>query len=60
MCDLNQIELPRGITRELTDDQFKEMIRVALSLTPLLENALGENWEDVMTPDRAYALYRKM
>jgi len=60
MCDHNRIELPRGVTRELTDDQFREMIRVALSLEPLLENALGENWKDVMTPDRAYELYRNM
>ena len=60
MCEHQQIELPRGITHGLNEDQFKEMIRVALSLTPLWENALGKNWKEKMSPDRAYELYRKM
>ena len=39
---------------------MKEMIRVALSLDPLWENALGPNWKNLMTPERARALYERM
>jgi 3-deoxy-alpha-D-manno-octulosonate 8-oxidase len=60
MVDQNGIELPRGIVRGLEEAQFNEMIRVALSLAPLWENALGKDWQTRMTPAIARGLYERM
>ncbi len=56
MLEGHQAKLPQG----LTEDQFNEMIRVALSLEPLWENALGPNWQQQMPPERARSLYERM
>jgi len=60
MLERHSISLPRGLTRDLSDDQFNEMIRVALSLAPLWENALGPDWQKIMTPEKARELYQRM
>lgn len=56
----NGIELPRGLTKEVTDFQMNEMIRVALSLDPLWENALGPDWKARMTPEKVRDLFLRM
>jgi 3-deoxy-alpha-D-manno-octulosonate 8-oxidase len=60
MVERHGVELPRGITRELTEGQVDEMVRVALSLTPLWENALGDDWQQQMTPEIARGLFARM
>ena len=60
MVEKNNIEIPQGITRGLTDEQFDTMINVSLGLKPLWENALGKDWEKIMTRDRLRALYEKL
>ena len=56
----HNISIPQGICAHLGDDEFDIMIDVALSLTPLWENAIGENWEEIITRDKLKALYQKM
>lgn len=60
MVQRHRIPIPRGLTRDLNEKQFGEMIRVALSLGPLWENAFGPNWKEVMPPERARELYGRM
>lgn len=60
MVEKNGIEIPTGICSGLTDAQFDQMIDVSLGMKPLWENALGKNWESVMTRDRLRALYEKL
>ena len=60
MVEKNGINIPRGITKGLTDDQFETMINVSLGMAPLWENALGKNWQTIMTRDRLRALYEKL
>ena len=60
MVDRHKIVLPRGVNAGTTDEQYDEMIRVALSLDPLWENALGPDWKELMTADRARKLYKRM
>jgi 3-deoxy-alpha-D-manno-octulosonate 8-oxidase len=60
MQQKHQIELPKGICKNLTDEQFNTMINVSLGLEPLWENALGENWKDIMTYDRLLQLFKKI
>jgi 3-deoxy-alpha-D-manno-octulosonate 8-oxidase len=60
MVELNNIDIPQGICSGLTEEQFDTMIDVSLGMKPLWENALGKNWEQVMTRERLRALYEKL
>ena len=60
MVEKNKIEIPVSICANLTEAQFDEMINISLSLKPLWENALGSNWESIMTRDKLRALYGKL
>ena len=60
MVEKNNIQIPTGICDNLTEAQFDEMINISLSLKPLWENALGSNWESIMTREKLRALYGKL
>lgn len=60
MVRLNDIEIPKGITEGLTDEQFNTMIDVSLGMAPLWENALGKDWQSQMTRERLRALYERL
>jgi 3-deoxy-alpha-D-manno-octulosonate 8-oxidase len=60
MMEKHEITLPRSLTRDLSEHQLNEMIRVALSLNPLWENALGPDWQEKMPPERVRELYLQM
>lgn len=60
MRDKHQIDIPKGVCANLTDEQFDIMIDVALSLEPLWENAIGKNWKQTITREVLRALYEKM
>ena len=60
MVEKNNIEIPQGITQGLTDEQFNTMINVSLGLKPLWENALGKDWEKVMTREKLRELYERL
>ena len=60
MVAKNNIQIPRGICNGLSDDQFNKMIDISLSLKPLWENALGNDWEKIMTRGKLRDLYEKL
>ena len=60
MVEKNNIDIPQGICNGLTDDQFDVMINVSLGLKPLWENALGKDWDKIMTRDRLKELYQSL
>ncbi|NCI47858.1 iron-containing alcohol dehydrogenase family protein [Sediminibacterium soli] len=60
MVEKNGIEIPGGICKGLTDEQFDTMINVSLGMKPLWENALGKDWEKIMTREKLRALYGKL
>jgi len=60
MVKKHNIILPKGLCSSLTDDQMNTMIDIALSLVPLWENALGDDWESIMTRERLKELYLRM
>jgi len=60
MTTYHNIEIPEGICSELTEAQMDTMIDIALSLVPLWENALGDDWEQIMTREKLRNLYLKM
>ncbi len=60
MVAQNNIHIPQGICSNLSDEQFDAMITVSLGMKPLWENALGKNWESIMTKEKLRALYEKL
>jgi 3-deoxy-alpha-D-manno-octulosonate 8-oxidase len=54
------IELPEGLCSGLSDDEFDTMIRIALSLEPLWENALGKKWKKTITSGKLRSMYERM
>jgi 3-deoxy-alpha-D-manno-octulosonate 8-oxidase len=60
MVKKNKAEIPKGICKELSDEQFETMINVSLSMKPLWENALGKDWEKIMTRKKLRELYEKL
>ena len=57
MVEKNKIDIPTGICKELSDDDFNKMIDVSIGMKPLWENALGKDWEKIMTREKLRALY---
>lgn len=60
MVEKHNIEIPQGICKNLSREQMETMITVALGMVPLWENALGSNWEAIITPEKLKELYLRM
>lgn len=60
MVEKNKIDIPQGITKGLSDEDFDTMINVSLGMKPLWENALGRDWEKIITRDKLRALYERL
>jgi len=60
MVEKNKIDIPQSITKELNDEQFDTMINVSLGMKPLWENALGKDWEKIMTREKLRKLFEKL
>jgi 3-deoxy-alpha-D-manno-octulosonate 8-oxidase len=60
MKEFHNIDLPKGICANVTEDQLDVMTRVALSLEPLWENALGKNWKSEVNADILKDIYRAL
>ncbi|MEO6719937.1 MAG: iron-containing alcohol dehydrogenase family protein [Ferruginibacter sp.] len=60
MVEKNQVEIPQNICANLTDEQFDKMIDVSLVMKPLWENALGKDWEKIMTREKLRKLYERL
>ena len=60
MKEKHNIQLPQGICRGLTNNDFDIMINVALGLVPLWENALGKEWQRLITPEKLKSIYKKI
>ena len=60
MVEENKIDIPTGICNGLSEEQFDAMMNVSLGMKPLWENALGKDWEKIMTREKLRALYGKL
>jgi 3-deoxy-alpha-D-manno-octulosonate 8-oxidase len=60
MVQKNNIDIPVGICSNLSEEQFTTMMNVSLGMKPLWENALGKDWEKIMTRDKLRELYGKL
>jgi 3-deoxy-alpha-D-manno-octulosonate 8-oxidase len=57
MVEKNNIDIPQNICANLSDEQFDKMIDVSLGMKPLWENALGKDWEQIITRTKLRKLY---
>ena len=60
MVEKNKIDIPQHVTKGLSDEQFDIMMNVSLGLKPLWENALGKEWEKIMTRDKLRRLFERL
>ncbi len=60
MVEKNRIEIPSGICKGLSNEQFDKMIDVSMGMKPLWENALGAGWEKIMTREKLRKLYERL
>jgi len=60
MVEKSKVDIPQNICKGLTDEEFDTMINVSLGMKPLWENALGKDWEKIMTRERLRSLYEKL
>ena len=60
MIEKWDIDLPKGVCANATEEQMQTMIRVAQGMVPLWENCLGKDWQKIMTPEKMRALFEKM
>lgn len=56
----HNIELPQGICKNLSNKDFETMIDVSLGMVPLWENALGGNWQKIITREKLRSMYEIM
>ena len=60
MMDRQDIQLPTSICADITEGELDTMTRVAMSMRPLWENALGKNWQDKISAETLKEIYRKI
>ncbi len=60
MREKHQIELPTNICADLDEGDFDIMIKVAMNMEPLWENALGKKWRKTITPEKLKSIYTKI
>lgn len=60
MVEKSKVNIPEDICKGLTDEQFETMINVSLGMKPLWENALGKDWEKIMSKEKLRALYDQL
>ena len=60
MVRKNHIDIPKNICAGLKEEDFEKMITVSMGLKPLWENALGKDWENIMTHERLRQLYERL
>lgn len=60
MMKKNNISLPVGITKNISNEMMDKMVEMTLRMEKPLTNALGENWRDILTRDKIVDLYNKI
>ena len=60
MVEKNEIDIPKNVCANLSDEQFDKMIDVSLGMKPLWENALGKDWEKQITRQTLRKLYERL
>jgi 3-deoxy-alpha-D-manno-octulosonate 8-oxidase len=60
MMSLNQIELPKNVTKNATPEMLQKMVNMTLNMERPLTSALGKNWRNILTKEKILELYGRM
>lgn len=60
MIEFQQVSLPKGVCKNLTDNQCDQLYQSTIIHEKPLTNALGENYRDILTKDRVIEIFRSM
>jgi len=60
MVERQQVEVPKGVARDLSDDQYRALYSAMITHEKPLTNALGSNYRDVLTVEKIIELYQAM
>ncbi len=60
MLSRHRIELPRGLSKNWTEDQITSMSQVAYNLPHMWNHAIGSDWKDKISLDTIKDLYKRM
>jgi 3-deoxy-alpha-D-manno-octulosonate 8-oxidase len=60
MLKLHKIVLPNNICKGMDEEAMNRMIDMTLRMERPLTNALGENWQSIMTREKIRELYHKI
>jgi 3-deoxy-alpha-D-manno-octulosonate 8-oxidase len=56
----HKIELPKNITKYLSENEISKMVEMAFKMERPLTNALGSNWKEILTREKIIELYKRM
>ncbi|MDT8347910.1 MAG: iron-containing alcohol dehydrogenase family protein [Flavobacteriaceae bacterium] len=54
---IHNINLPKGVTKHLSEAELDKMTSIAWSLSPLWENALGKDWQQKISKEAIKSIY---
>lgn len=57
---IHKVELPKNLSSSFTAYKLEKMIDMTLKMERPLENALGENWNKILTREKVKSIYKKM
>ena len=60
MIKIGNINLPRGVTENISEDDLSAMIAMTKIMERPLTSALGQNWSNILTDEKIRNLYLKM
>jgi len=60
MVDQQEVMVPEGICRNLSDEQYSQLYESTIIHEKPLTNALGENFKEVLTEDKVIDLFKRM
>lgn len=60
MLDAQGIELPTGVCKDCTDEEFERLYESSIVHSKPLENALGPEFRSILTQDKVRSLFERM
>lgn len=60
MMEMSSIQLPEKVTKNILTEEMDSMIQMTLKVERALTSALGEDWRDILTPEKIRDLYLQM
>ena len=60
MAEKQKINIPRGICKDLTEDQFNQLYEATIIHEKPLKNALGNEFKNILTKERTKEIFQAM